>query len=170
MNACGFGAFVPFGEVRPGTLFLDHSLDGSGNTAILLKVRHSDGRHNVVRIFDPAVAGRGGQTPALGAMLTDDRLVVALAEYLIEVEHSVETIAWDSDASFVKAVLCAGSDGRLYLKAFRNRNRDDCECDLFELAGGTQADLGRPLVGFHRWSVVRSNSYGNREVLFRFDG
>ncbi|MEI6559541.1 MAG: hypothetical protein WCO00_14145 [Rhodospirillaceae bacterium] len=170
MNASGFGAFVPFGEIPPGTLFLDHSLGGAGDTAILLKVGRGESRHNFVRLFDRAAAGRGVQMPALGsALLTDDRAIVALPDYFIEVENSVDNIVWESDAGFVKAAMCADSDGALLLKAFRNRNRDDCECDLFDLATGIEATLDRASVGFRRWSVVRRDAYGNREELYRFE-
>ncbi len=169
MNASGFGAFVPFGEIPPGTLFLDHSLGGAGDTAILLKVGHADSRHNYVRIFDRAAAGRGVQMPALGTALTDDRYILSLPDYFIEVESSVDNVVWETDAGFVKAVVCADAEGALLLKAFHNRNRDDYECDLFDLATGIHATLDRASVAFRRWAVVRRDDFGNREVLYRFE-
>jgi len=169
MNASGFGAFVPFGEIPPGTLFLDHSLGGAGDTAILLKVGHTDSRHNSIRLFDRAAAGRGVQMPALGGALTDDRHIVSLPDYFIEVESNVDNVVWESDAGFVKAVVFADAEGALLIKAFHNRNRDDCECDLFDLATGDHGTLDRSSVGFRRWSVVRRDDFGNREVLYRFE-
>ena len=170
MNASGFGAFVPFGEIPPGTLFLDHSLGGAGDTAILLKVGAADARQNFVRLFDRAAAGRGVQMPALGAApLGDDHPVIALAEYFIEVENSVDNVVWETDAGFVKAAVCADAEGALLLKAFRNRNRDDYECDLFDLATGIDATLDRSSVAFRRWAVVRRDDFGDREVLYRFE-
>ena len=170
MNASGFGTFVSFGGVSPGTVFLDHSLGGAGDTAILLKVCDPGGRHTFVRLFDRAAAGRGMQMPALGGTpLGDDRPVVALPDYYIEVEHSIENVVWETDAGFVKAMVCADAEGALLLKAFRNRHRDDCECDLFDLASGSPATLDRASVGFRRWSVVRRDEFGNREVLYRFE-
>ena len=170
MNASGFGAFVPFGEIPPGTLFLDRSLDGTGETAILLKVGTADARHNFGRLFDRAATARGMQMPALGgAPLGDDRHVIALADYFIEVENGVDTVVWETDAGFVKAVVCADTEGALLLKAFHNRNRDDYECDLFDLATGVHVTLDRASVAFRRWSVVRRDDFGNREELYRFE-
>ena len=170
MDACGFGAFVPFGEIPPGSLFLDRSPDGAGETAILLKVGAAGARHNVVRLFDRAASARGAQMPALvSAPMSADHHVVALAEYFIEVESSVDNIVWETDAGFVRAVVCADGEGALLIKAFHNRNHDDYECDLFDLATGAYVTLDRPSVGFRRWSVVRRGPFGNREELYRFE-
>ncbi|MEI7607085.1 MAG: hypothetical protein WCJ64_06855 [Rhodospirillaceae bacterium] len=168
MNASGFGTFASFGGLEPGTLFLDSSLGGDGDTAILLKVGPG-ASHNAVRLFDRAAAGRGLQMPALAAVPTENHYVLALPDYSIEVENSVDNVVWESDAGFVKAVVCAESEGALLIKAFRNRNRDDYECDFFDLRTGLHAPLDRVSVGFRRWSVVRGDAFGNREVLFRFE-
>lgn len=168
MNASGFGSFVPFGEIPPGTLFLDYAPGGVNDTAILFKVSDPEGRTNAVRVFDRSVTVKGLSTPALSSLIAPDRRVLALEEHILEIENGIENILWESDIAFVKAVVVADRAGALSLKAYRNRQRDDYECLLFDVETGTLADLATATVGFRRWSIVRRGPHGERTELFRF--
>ncbi|MEI6985920.1 MAG: hypothetical protein WCK65_07320 [Rhodospirillaceae bacterium] len=165
MNASGFGTFVPFGTIPTATLFLDHAPGGVADTAILFKIE--DG--GSVRIFDRSLIEKRQPTPALSVhQIAADKHVIALDGYGIEIERSIDNVLWETDADFVKAAVIADDEGRLFLKAYRNRRKDDYVCVLFDLETGEVANLARATVGFRRWSIVSRTARGERIELFRF--
>ena len=169
MDVGGFGEFVSFGEIGPGTLFLDRAPSAVDDTAILLKVCDEDGRSLAVRIFDRAAIDRGVAMPHLTSAPAPARRVVALSGYGIEIENSVDNVAWDSASDFVRAVIFACSDGTLCLKAYKGRQGDDFDCQLFNLATGAVVDRGHEVVGFRRWSIVGRNAKGEGIDLYCFE-
>jgi hypothetical protein len=169
MNVNGFGSFLPFEEIPPGTLFLDQSLGVVTDTAILFKVADPEQRLNCIRIFDRHLIERGQQMPSVTPPLPPDRPVLALPDFLIEIESRIDNVAWESDVDFTRAAVMANSRGELSVKAYRNRDRDDYDFLLFHLTDGDHASLPAIAVGFRRWSIVRRASQSERLELFRFD-
>jgi hypothetical protein len=170
MKINGFGAFVPYDSVEPGTLFLEHApgtASATGTTAILLKVEDPTHTYGRIRIHDPALGSRM-QRPALAPPVTAGRYVLALPQYVIEPVHSLESVIWESDPDFVRAALYADTANTLSLKAFRNRG-DDGEFLLFDLATGRQTGLATASIGFRRWSIAHRTPSGERIEIYRFE-
>ncbi len=169
MNVSGFGSFVPFGEVPPGTLFLDRSSGLTANTAILLKVADPEQRFNCIGLFDRHKKENGHQMPTVMPLLPPEKPVLALPDVFVEIERCIDNVVWDTDAEFTKAVVLAGDNGKLCIRAYRNRNVDDDDSLLFHLIDGDPTGLPAIAVGFRRWSILYRSSLGERVELFRFD-
>ncbi|MEI8393323.1 MAG: hypothetical protein WCF85_01210 [Rhodospirillaceae bacterium] len=162
MNASGFGVLVPYGEVPAGTLFLRRSASGLGETVILLKI---SGGHGDICICGRPPAGEAIQLPCLKPPVPAEWPVIALADFILEVENRIDNVVWKADPDFVKAVVYADPGGGLALKAWVN----PVQTELFDLATGAPVDQQAASVGFRRWSIIRRNAAGERFELFRFD-
>ncbi len=169
MYVDGFGSFLPFGEISPGTLFLDQSSGMTAETAILLKVADPEQRYNCIRIFDRALVEAGHQMPSVTPCLSPDKPVLALLDFFVEIESCIDNVVWESDVNFVKAAVLADGGGVLCIKAYRNRNKDDYDFLLFQLIEGYPVVRSTTAVGFRRWSILCRNDHGERVELFRFD-
>jgi len=143
---------------------------GAGpDTAILLKVADPEQRLNCIRIFDRYLIEQGQQMPTVTPRLPPDKPVLALPDFVVEIENRIDNVTWESHVDFTRAAVMASDSGELSIKAYRNRDKDDYDFLLFHLTDGDHAVLPAAAVGFRRWSIARRTGPGERFELFRFD-